>query len=62
MGGCWFAAEHFVMHQQGGWEMVSHHIAGTLSLVAALFTGQAHFYTLMLLATEVRAAVHRSLS
>ncbi len=38
---------------QGGWEMVAHHIAATLSIWTALTAHQGHFYTLTFLATEV---------
>ena len=38
---------------QGGWEMVAHHIAATLSIWIAITSSQGHFYTLTLLATEV---------
>ncbi len=33
--------------------MLAHHIAALLSVLAAVWQGQAHMYTLCLLATEV---------
>lgn len=38
--------------QMGGVEMLAHHVAAFVSVAATLFCGEAHMYTLALLATE----------
>jgi TLC domain len=38
---------------QGGYDMIAHHIAATLSIWLAITSHQGHFYTLAMLATEV---------
>ena len=39
--------------QMGGPEMLAHHIAAFASVYTSLSLGQAHMYTLIMLATEV---------
>ncbi len=39
--------------QLGGWEMMLHHWAAFLSVIAAAISHQAHQYTLLLLFTEL---------
>ena len=38
---------------QGGYDMIAHHIAATLSIWLAITSHQCHFYVLAMLATEV---------
>jgi TLC domain len=38
---------------QGGYDMIAHHIAATLSIWLAITSRQGHFYVLAMLATEV---------
>lgn len=38
--------------QMGGWEMVTHHLAASISVFVSAYYREAHPYTLALLSTE----------